>query len=239
MFLQRRSIALPLIISVVWFSGCHDTHAQDAPSQSLPAKPQAAETPVAKHAPRDSALSVYNNPTYDVSFRYPRNYSLDEALDSKDPAVMQAQRELAAQQPAATLVALVSIPPDAHPNTTFRSGTLQIAVNSAVTPEICQSFAVPLDEAYTFGTTSIQGVNFHWRQRGFAAMGTGTLNRDYAGYSNGTCYEFFLQIVTGSNPELDPGIKDADEVKIMRRLDKIVSSLQIHPQTHPAHTPAP
>jgi hypothetical protein len=70
-------------------------------------------------------------------------------------------------------------------------------------------------------------------------MGTGTLNRDYAGYSSGTCYEVFLQIVTGSNPELDPGIKDADEVKIMRRLDKIVSSLQIHPQLHPANTPAP
>jgi len=239
MFPQRRSIALLLIISVVWLSGCHSTHAQDTPSQSLAAKPQPAQTLVAKHAPRDSALSVYNNPTYGVSFRYPRNYSLDEALDSEDPSIMQAQRELPAQQPAATLVALVSIPPDAYPNTTFRSGTLQLAINPAVTPEVCRSFAVPLDEAYTFGTTSIQGVTFNWRQRGFAAMGTGTLNRDYAGYSNSTCYEFFLQIVTGSIPELDPGIKDADEVKIMHRLNKIVCSLQVHPQTHTGHTPAP
>ncbi len=59
-------------------------------------------------------------------------------------------------------------------------------------------------------------------------MGTGYLDRDYAGFSKGTCYEFFLQVVTGSNPELDPGIKDADEVKIMHQLDRIVSTLRIH-----------
>jgi hypothetical protein len=239
MFLQRRSSSLLLILSVVWLSGCHSSHAQAAPSQSLAAKPEAAPPPVVKRPLRDSAFSVYNNPAYGISFRYPRTYSLDEALDSEDPTILQAQQELAAQQPGATLVALVSIPSDAYPNTTFRSGTLQLAINAAVTPEICQSFAVPLDEAYTSGSTSIQGVNFNWRQRGFAAMGTGTLNRDYAGYSNGTCYEFFLEIVTGSNPELDARIKDADEVKIMRRLDKIVSSLQLHPQAHPARTPRP
>jgi hypothetical protein len=230
MLLRRRLIALLLIVSGVWHSGCHSTHAQAAPSPLLAAKPQAAPVAVAKHAPRGSAFSVYNNPAYGIFFRYPRNYSLDEALDSEEPAVLEAQRELAAQQPAATLVALVAIPPDAYPNTTFRSGTLQFAVNSSITPEVCQSFAVPLDGTYAFGSTSIQGVTFNWRQRGFAAMGTGTLERDYAGYSNGTCYEFLLETVTGSNPELDPGIKDADEAKIMHRLDKIVSSLQIHPE---------
>jgi len=236
MFLKRRSIPFLLIVSAVWLSGCHSTRAQAAPTQSPAAIAEAKPVPVAKHPARDSALSVYNNPTYGISFRYPRNYSLDEALDSEDPSILQAQQELVAQQPAATLVALVAIPPDAHPNTTFRSGTLEFAVNAAVTPDVCQSLAVPLDGTYAFGSTSIQGVNFNWRQRGFAAMGTGTLDRDYAGYSNGTCYEFFLEIVTGTNPDLDPGIKDADEIKIMRRLDKIVSSLQINSKAAPAHS---
>jgi hypothetical protein len=230
MFTQWRQMSLLLILSPLWVSGCHNTHAQSAPTQSPAAIAEAKPVPVAKHAGRDSALSVYNNPAYGISFRYPRNYSLDEAIDSEEPSILQAQQEIAAQQPAATLVALVAIPPDAYPNTTFRSGTLQFAVNSSITPDVCQSFAVPLDGTYTFGSTSIQGVTFNWRQRGFGAMGTGTLERDYAGYSNGTCYEFLLEIVTGSNPELDPGIKDADEAKIMHRLDKIVSSLQIHPE---------
>jgi hypothetical protein len=238
MFLRRGHIALALIISAVWLSGCHSTHAQAAPSQSRAVKPEAATASVAKRLRHDSAFSIYNNPAYGISFRYPGNYSLDEALESEEPSIVQAQQELAAQQPGATLVALVSIPPDAYPNTTFRSGTLQFVVNPAVTPEVCQSFAVPLDGSSTFGTESIQSVNFNWRQRGLAALGTGTLERDYAGYSNGTCYEFLLEIVTGSNPDLDPSIKDADEVKIMRRLDKIVSSLQIHPQAPAARASA-
>ncbi len=238
MFLRRRTIALPLFLSVVWHSGCHSTHAQDAPSRLLAAKSEPAPAPVAKHSPRDSAFSVYNNPDYGITFRYPRNYSLDEALDSEEPSILQAQQELAAQQPGATLVALVSIPPDAYPNTNFRSGTLQLAVNPAVTPEVCRSFVVPLDGTYTFGTESIQGVNFNWRQRGWASAGTGTLNREYAGFSKGMCYEFSLEIVSGSNPDLDPGVKDADEVKILRRLDKIVSSVQIHSKATPANSSA-
>ena len=239
MLLQRRSSSLLLILGVVWLTGCHSTHAQAAPSQSLAAKPEPAPVPVAKHVPHDSAASVYNNPTYGISFRYPRNYSLEEALDSEEPTILQAQQELAAQQPGATLVALVSIPADAYPNTNFRTGTLQFAVNPAVTPEVCRSFAVPLDGTYAFGSTSIQGVTFNWRQRGWAAMGTGSLNRDYAGYANGTCYELFLEIVTGSNPDHDPGTKDADEVKVMHRLGKIVDTLQIHQQAPVAHASTP
>jgi len=211
----------------VWLSGCRSSHANPAPARQSLAKSPSPTAPPPKRAPRDSALSTYHKPDYGVSFRYPRNYLLEEGFDSEDPSILNAQQEIAARQPGSILVATVTIPPDAYPHTTFRSGTLQLVVNSTATRETCQSFAVSLDDAYTFGLTSIQGVTFNWRQRGSAAMGTGTLNRDYAGFSGETCYEFFLEVVTGSNPDLDPGVKDADETKIMRHLDKIVSSLQI------------
>jgi hypothetical protein len=230
MLLQRLTISLLLILGAVWLAGCRSTYAQSAPARPSAAKEQEPTSSRTKHPPRVSAMSVYNNPTYGVSFHYPRNYLLAEALDSDDPSILDAQEELTARQPGSTVVVTVSIPPDAYPNTTFRSGTLQLGINPSVTPETCQSFAAPLDDAYRLGSTSIQGIAFHWRERGSAAAGSGTLNREYAGFSGGTCYEFFLEIVTGSNPELDPGIKDADETKIMRHLDKIVSSLQIHPQ---------
>jgi hypothetical protein len=184
----------------------------------------------------ESTLSSYNNPNYGVTFRYPRNYFLDDAFEPEDAPILEARQKLGAQQPGATLVATVTIPPDAYPNTTFVSGTLQLIVNPRVTRETCQSFAVPLDEGYTFSSTSIQGIVFNWRQRGSAAMGTGYLDRDYAGFSKGTCYEFFLEVITGSNPDLDPGIKDADELKIMRQLEKIVLSLQIH-NPHASYNP--
>ena len=224
----RRPIFLLILSSAVWLSGCRSSHANPAPARQSLAKSQSPTAPPPKRAPRDSALSTYHNPDYGVSFRYPRNYLLEEGFDSEDPSVLNAQQELAAQQPGSILVATVTIPPDAYPNTTFRSGTLQLVANPAVTRKTCQSFAAPDDEAYTSGSTFIQGITFYWRERGWGALGTGTDDRDYAGFSNGTCYEFFLEIVTGSNPDDDPHIKEADNSKIMRQLDKIVSSLQIH-----------
>ena len=229
MFTRRRSISLLLILSAPWLSGCHTTHAHSSPSRPSAAQEQTATPPAAKHPLRDSALSTYHNPTHGVSFRYPKNYLLDDYSGSEDePSRIEAWRGLNSRQPGALLVATVTIPPDAYPNTTFGSGSLQLAVHPNVTPEACRSFAAPADDAYTLGSTTVQGVIFDWRQRGFAAAGTASLDRDYAGFSNGTCYEFFLEIVTGSNPELDPRIKDADEVKIMHALERIVSSLQIH-----------
>lgn len=227
----RRSISLLLLLSTPWLTGCHSTHAQPTPSRSSAAKAQSSAAPVSKHPPRDSALSVYNNPAYGVSFRYSRNYLLDDQPDSEDPSILLAQRELAEQQPGAILVSTVTIPPDAYPNTTFRSATLHLIIHPALTLETCQSFAVPIDAVDTSGATPAQGLIFHWRQTASAAAGTAFLDRDYSAFSAGTCYEFHLQVVTGSNPDADPRIKDADESKILRHLDKIVSSLQLHPFT--------
>jgi len=216
----------------VWLAGCRSSRANQVLARQIPAKSQSPAALATKHPTRDSALSTYHHPGWGVSFRYPRNYLLEEDLDSEDPSILDAQRELAAQQPGSILIATVTIPSDAYPNTTFRSGSLQLVVNSAVTPETCLSFAAPADEAFTSGSTSIQGVAFHWRERGWAAAGTASDDRGYAGFYNGTCYEFFLEIVTGSNPDADPRIKEADNPKIMRQFGKIVSSLQIHnPQT--------
>jgi hypothetical protein len=227
-----RPVYFLILWSAVWLSGCRNGRANPAPARQTPAKSQIPAALATKHLTRDSAFSTYRNPGYGVSFRYPRNYLLEEDLDSEDPSILDAQRELAAQQPGSILIATVTIPSDAYPNTTFRSGSLQLVVNSAVTPETCLSFAAPADEAFTSGSTSIQGVAFHWRDRGWAAAGTASDDREYAGFYNGTCYEFFLEIVTGSNPDADPRIKEADNPKVMRQFGKIVSSLQIHnPQT--------
>ena len=228
----RRPTSLLILSSAVWLSGCRSSHANPAPARQSLAKSPSPTAPPPKRAPRDSALSTYHKPDYGVSFRYPRNYLLEEGFDSEDPSILNAQQEIEARQPGSILIASVTIPPDAYPNTTFRSGTLQLVVNPTVTAEACQAFVAPEDEYFTSGSRSIQGITFNWRERDSAAMGTGFLNRDYAGFSNGACYESFLEIVTGSNPDSDPHIKEADNPKIMRQLDKIVSSLQIHP----AHT---
>src|SRR6266849_985770 len=227
MLYWRRPIFLLILFNAVWLSGCRRSQANPAPARQSAAKSQSPTAPAPKHAPRDSAHSVYNNPSYGVSFRYPGNYLLAEEFDSEDPSILKSRPGPAEPQPGPILVVTINIPRDAYPYTTFESGTLQFVVNPTVTAEACRAFASPKDEYFTSGSRPIQGVTFHWRERGSAA-GTGFDNRDYSAFANGACYEFYLEIVTDSNPDADPRIKEADNPKIMRQLDKIVSSLQLH-----------
>jgi hypothetical protein len=231
MLYWRRSISLLLILSAILLSGCHSSHAKSAPSQPFAAAAETRALPAAKHSPRDSALAVYHNPAYGISFRYPRNYLLHDASDSEDSEISEAQEQLTSDQPGSNLVALISIPSDAYPNTTFYSGTLQFIVNPALTPETCVASVVAdsLDQKDSIGTIMISGVPFYWLQSGELAQHRGTSRRVYNAFIHDACYEFQLQVTT--EPSTDPGLsqKPTDSAKILHQLDKIVTTVQVHP----------
>ncbi len=175
----------------------------------------------------------YVNEEYGISFRYPRNYAPEEGPGSADATLVESQKELTAAQPGAILIASITVPHDVYPNTTLVNGDLQSVVNPVVTADTCKSFVAPADEAYSSGKIRIQETQFYWRQRGWAAGGTGTLKREYAGFSNGVCFEFLLEVATGSNPDADSRIKDANPKRIMGVFVKIVSSIHIRREREP------
>jgi hypothetical protein len=256
MLLQRRLISFLVLLSAACLSGCHTTQAHSASSASTALKAPAphAALPAATHPPRDSALSIYSNPAYGLSFRYPRTYLLDDPSDSESDSILAAQEQLAADQPGAVLLALITIPPDAYPNTTFLSGSLLLVVNPAPTRESCQALAAPDDETSRSGVASTQSLIFHWRQKLSATSsiaaasagvsGASAIHRDYAAFSNATCYEFSLDVLTAPIPAADPQPPGNANLpfgassnpanppvapKIFRHLEKIISSLQTHP----------
>ncbi len=98
----RRPIFLLILSSIVWISGCRSSQANPAPARQAAAKSQTPSGPAPKRPPHDSALSTYRNPGYGISFRYPRNYLLEEDFDSEDPSAFNAQQEL---EPGSILVA--------------------------------------------------------------------------------------------------------------------------------------
>jgi hypothetical protein len=174
-------------------------------------------------------LATYSNPTYGVSFRYPRNYLLEEEIEPDDSSTLWTQQELEAEQPGSVLVASVVVPDDAYPNTTFASGHLQFAVNSSVSEETCRSFVESANSGWPVagGTTFLSGIAMQWRERHSVSAGNAYINRDYAGFSNGTCYEFFLEVASSSVPNGDGPSSRADVVKVRRPLEKAVSSLEL------------
>jgi hypothetical protein len=231
MHFRRRFILLLLLACPACLSGCNSSRAGSAPTRSSLVKPQTPAPSSSKHAVRDSAFSVYNNPAYGVSFRYPRTYSLAEE-DLADGSSFKTQQQLLSEQPGALLIATVEIPSDAYPNTTFSEGHLQFAVNPQATAESCRSIVAPPDSDGYGATdkTVVQGIPFYWRDRGLITPESITFSRDYAGYSNGSCYEFFLRVVSTPASSSAVPINQADLGKILRPFEKTISSLQLHPE---------
>jgi hypothetical protein len=222
-----------LALVAIRLTGCHSTRAASSPSSPKPssASPSPAQPGAAsKHPPRDSSVfALYHNPTYGVSFRFPRNYAIEEQLEPDDSSLVRKQQELTADQPGSTVVVSVVIPGDAYPNTTFSEGFLQLAINPGVSQPACRAFAAPSDGHTRTGKTIIDGITFYWREHDSANSGTALTLRDYAGFSNSACYEFFLEVASTANAANDAPSSRPDVMKVLRPLEKIVSSLQIRP----------
>ncbi len=236
-----------LLLNVALLPGCNTTRARSAPARSSIVKSQTPPPPISKHPPRDSAFALYHNPAYGVSFRYPRNYALDSLNEDSDAVAdsptLKTQQQLDAEQPGALLLATIEIPADAYPNTTFVEGHLQFAVNPQSTAESCRALVAPPDSDWPGATdqTIIQGIPFHWRDRGAITPDALVARRDYAGFSAGACYEFFLEVAATPPATQAPAYAatsslnspthqvPADLPRILRPLEKTVQSLQFHP----------
>jgi hypothetical protein len=223
-----------LLITCASMAGCSSMPALPARMEASPkpaaAAPQKQPGTFPKPSPRESALSIFSNPDLGVAFRYPRNFALVELSDvkegaSQDNSGARSQEELQSEEPGGVLVATVMVPDDAYPNTSFAGGSLQFAVNRYLTAGTCQQNLISRigDSASRTGTAIIQGVEFAWADNDEGDADTEFFERDYAGFTNGTCYEFFLRAGVSSD---SGGSRAPDDKKILGHLEKIVSSLQ-------------
>jgi len=227
--IQAKGFTLLALVASAWvLGGCSSKAALPAkPVASAPAATLSPAHPVSKPAPRESAFSTYTNPEYGVTFRYPRNYALDEGAPEDLPGV-RSEAELQSEQPGAILVATVVVPDDSYPNTNFAGGSLQFGVNPYLPAEGCRDLLISQmgDSTGPTGVTTVQGVAFAWAESDERDASAEYFERDYAGFSNGTCYEFFLRVSVSSTEDQER-LRPADEKRILSQLEKIVSSLQI------------
>jgi hypothetical protein len=232
-----------LALGVVGTTGCSSKAAARAEKTTVAplagVVPQRAPAlkPVAKPAPRESAVSTYSNSEYGVSFKYPRNYPLDEGPLDEDTVEnipgLRSQAEVEGEQPGGILGATIIVPDDSFPNTTFAGGSVQFAVNRYLAGEGCRELPVSRlgDANGTTGTKLIQGVAFNWADTDTGEGETEFFERDYAGFANGTCYEFFVRVGVQDGGDSEQ-LKPANQKKIVAQLEKIVGSLELRaPET--------
>jgi hypothetical protein len=226
---MSRSIAavLILVFGGAYLAGCSSNAASPNRAEPLATPvPRPSKNPerAAKPAARELAFSTYSNPEYGVSFHYPRNFALEEGA-GEQRAGIRSQEELEREEPGGLLVATVAVPDDAYPNTAFAGGSLQFAVNRYLTARSCRASLLSRrgDANGRSGAATIQSVEFAWADNDEGDGGTEFFERDYAGFANGACYEFFLRVGVAADTD---GERPPDEKKILGHLGKIVSSLQ-------------
>jgi hypothetical protein len=235
-----RTLFIVLVVSAgsVGFAGCGGETARSAPTprthassvgtdadENLSHRPfPRSPRPSRKEYAREAFLSTYHNPEEGISFRYPRNYSLEEGDIQESSFFLKRQDDLDSEQPGANLVATILIPEDGYPNTTFEHGSLQLAVNEASTEKECRESSLIGAKGNSPRVIVVQGIEFLWRGQETAIAGTKILERSYAGYSQATCYEFLLTVAAEEAPDADGIKKPAYMDKIMKQLEKIVAS---------------
>jgi hypothetical protein len=237
---HRQCAALLMVSACTAFAGCpaRTTNSVGAPQDPgflYQAKgktdPEAWRARLAiRRVDRESPLSRYYNPEYGLSLRYPRNYILEEGNILEHSYFLKRQEELDLEWPGAQLMATVLIPEDAYPNTTFLHGSLQFVVTESASQRGCLgSASFDPTNGPTVKAFSSEGLQFGGSETTSITAGTQILERDYAAFADGTCYGFYL-VIAASEPSDTDDSTPADFHKIMRQLEKIVSSLKCDPE---------
>jgi hypothetical protein len=250
MTMLRRNFLFVLIVGVgcVGFAGCrgeaapsaHATRAQINSGATGPINEarhiprNASHSRPLRNTPHESFLSTYNNPEEGISFRYPRNYYLEEGDIQERSFFLQRQEDVDSEQPGAKLLVTVLIPEDGYPNTTFEHGSLQLVVNEAESEKGCLTISDMGVTGNGSRALTIQGVTFHWTGEETEIAGSRILERKYTGYSQGSCYQFRLVLAAEESLDPDGFTKKADMIRIMKQLENVVGSSRFFTKSVPA-----
>ena len=214
--------------------------------ETTPSIPVASQPPTKKKSrQRKLSASTYTNPTYGVSFRYPKHDSLkegDEAtleLDGMGPVDMDFV------QAGGTTISAVELPRTPYAGTDFNAAFFNVSVNPKLSSEECERFAFPAThdrENDSVSTkTKVGSSQFH-AVEGFAEEENHQADvRYYHVFQNGSCYEFALglETVEEANPfnaALKPGLKPVNRNEVFRKLNWILSTVKIQPLAAPEKT---
>jgi hypothetical protein len=198
----------------------------------------ASPTPAKKKSrQRKLSASTYTNPTYGVSFRYPKRDSLKEGDKANLEWDGLGPVEMNFVQPGGTTISAVELPRKLYAGTDFNSAFFNVSVNSKLKPEECAQFAFPEGsetDPIAPSKTKVGATEFNVLE-GFAGEDTQQADvKYYHVFENGSCYEFALGLETAlaadaSGDGVTPPVKPVDQSEVFRKLNWILSTVKIQP----------
>lgn len=208
---------------------------------STSALQSATPTPPPKKVVKKRPSTVtYRDQAYGVSFRYPRKYMLKTGDKANFDSAGSNSLAMNFAQPGGLTLVAVELPKSSYPGTDFASASFQVSVNKTLTSAECSQFALPEPspaDKTAFQPTTVK-LGAMELQEVEDITGQEMKQADakyYHVFENGACYEFALGLATtaADNPD---GITPVDREEVFHRLQKILTTVNIKPETAPELT---
>lgn len=195
-------------------------------------QPPAAKKPARRHV---SQTVTYSDPTYGVSFQYPRKYTLKVGEQAKEESVGSGSVVMDFIQPGGLNVVAVEMPKNSYPGTDFGTAFFNVSVHKDLNETQCSQFAFSKDSSEE-GKVTATKEKLGTREFGVVEDAGGKLTQQDAKYyhlfENGACYEFVLGMGTSQHETAD-GIKTVDRDAVFNKLEKILATVKIEPVKAP------
>jgi len=192
-------------------------------------QPPAVKKPVRRHVAK---VVTYSDPTYGVSFQYPRKYSLkvgEQAKAATTPAAMDFI------QPGGVNVVAVEMPRTSYPGTDFGSAFFNVSVHKEMTEAQCSQFTFGkyVEEGkINVAKEKVGALEFGMVEDGGGKVSEQTNAKYYHLYDSGACYEFVLGLGTVQHETADD-LKLVDRDAVFNQLEKILATVKITPVKTP------
>ncbi len=179
--------------------------------------PEVEKTVTAKP---QSKLLTFKSRDYGVSFVYPYQYAyLSAKVIANGDGSLQPKTD--GHEGQFTL-ARVEVPKGFYPDSNFDRGYFILSLNQDINEQEC--VAALGSDGSKLQSENINGVEFRWSEVEDGGRGASSKVRNYAGFTNGTCYEIEMGVKTKNEQGL-AGELNPDQV--LRRLDGMLKTVEI------------
>ncbi len=201
-------------------------------------QPQAiASKPAKRHVQRKVPMYTFTEPSYGVSFQYPKNYILktgDEPQQLDLAGLGSVKTNYIA--PGGVTVAAIELPRSSYPGTDFTSAYFGLNANSSMSKDQCEAFAFPKSEHPGNEPTQVSLVKIAGQEYAMVEdQGASEKQKAHLKYfhhfENGNCYEFSMGL--GTTDANVAGLKPVNHSLVFGRMEQMLATVKWQPTSTP------
>jgi hypothetical protein len=203
-----------------------------AVSPVVSVQPTVTPKPAKKRVQHKAPMATYTEPSYGVSFRYPKSYILktddEQKLDLSELGPVQTDFI----QAGGVTVAALEMPRSSYPGTDFTTAFFSVSVNSALSKDQCQLFAFPKsehteNEPMVPAKVKLGGTDFTMVEDFGDSAKKQPRMKYFHHFENGNCYEFSMGL--GTVDDNVAGLKPVNRSLVFGKLEQILASVKVQP----------